>query len=55
MFTLLPMVTAIAVVYKTIKIENLAELPRQSVILALQIITFMAVTAISLWLISELL
>jgi hypothetical protein len=52
---LLPLVVAIAVVYKTIKIDNLKQLPRQAALLAAQIIVFMILAAIALWLITELL
>ena len=52
---LLPLVLAISVVYKAIKLEDLRRLPRQAVLLSAQIITFMVLAAATLWLITELL
>ncbi len=51
---LLPLVIAIAVVYKTIKLEDIAQLPRAVVSLTVQIVLFMVATASLLWLITEL-
>lgn len=51
---LLPLVIAVAMVYKTIKLENLAALPREAAILAAQITVFMILAAIALWLLVEL-
>lgn len=47
---LIPMIVAVSVVYKTIRIDDLAELPRQAAYLALQIAAFMAMAAAALWL-----
>lgn len=52
---LLPLVLAISVVYKAIKLEDLQRLPRQAVLLSAQIITFMILAAATLWLITEIL
>ena len=52
---LLPMVVAISVVYKTIKIKDLSQLPRQATSLAFHIIMFMTLAAAMLWLVTELL
>lgn len=51
---LLPLVLAIAVVYKTIKLDDLERLPREAAILAVQITVFMLLAAAGLWLIVEL-
>ncbi len=53
-WVLLPLlVIAIATVYKAIKLEDLARLPRQVAVLSAQIIVFMVLTAVALWLLSE--
>jgi len=52
---LLPMVFAIATVYKTLKLEDLSHLPRDAALLSLQIIAFMAVAAAGLWVLTVLL
>ena len=49
-----PLVLAIAVIYKAIKIDDLSQLPRQAIFLAGQIIAFMVLAAALLWLITEL-
>ncbi len=46
---LIPMVIVIAVVYKTIKTENIKSLARDSVYLSLQIGLFMVVAAVILY------
>ena len=51
---MLPLVIAISVAYKAIKLEDLADLPREATFLAVQIIAFMAMAAASLWLLTEL-
>lgn len=51
---LLPLVLAISVVYKTIKIDDLSKLPRQAATLAVQIVAFMILAAAVLWLITEM-
>ncbi len=51
---LLPLVLAIAVTYKTIKLDDLTDLPREAVVLAVQIIVFMFLAAAALWLLTEL-
>jgi len=50
---LFPLVLAISVVYKAIKIENLSQLPWQATVMAGQIIAFMVGAAVLLWLVSE--
>ena len=52
--TLLPLVLAIAVVYKALRLDDLATLPRQVLSLTVQIVAFMALAAAALWLVSEL-
>jgi hypothetical protein len=54
MFLLIPMVIAIAVVYKTIKTDRLSKIPREASILAAQIVAFMALAALALWMLTEL-
>jgi hypothetical protein len=51
---LLPLSIAIAVVYKTIKLDDLTRLPRQASYLAAQIVAFMVLAAAALWLMTEL-
>ena len=46
---LLPLVVAISVVYKTIKLEDLSRLPREAGILCVQILSFMVLAAAGLW------
>lgn len=50
---LLPLVVAIAVVYKTIKLDDLQRLPREAAILTGQIAVFMVLAAAALWLLVE--
>ena len=50
----IPLVTAIAVVYKTIKLDDLRRLPREATILAAQITVFMVLAAVAIWLLVEL-
>lgn len=54
MLMLVPMVVAIAVVYKTIKTDRLQKVPREAAVLAAQIVAFMAMAAAALWLLTEL-
>jgi hypothetical protein len=51
---LLPLVVAISIVYKTLKVHTLSQLPRQVAILVTQILVFMVLVASALWLVSEL-
>lgn len=51
---LVPLAIVIAVVYKTIKLDDLTQLPRQAVYLATQILLFMVLAAAALWLVTEL-
>jgi len=51
---LLPLVFAISLVYKTIKLDDLTHLPRQAIYLASQIVAFMVLTASALWLMGML-
>ncbi len=53
-FMLLPLIVAISIVYKTIKVHNLSQLPRQVAILVTQILVFMVLVTSALWLVSEL-
>lgn len=54
MLLLLPMVIAIAVVYKTIKTDRLEKIPREATVLAAQIVAFMVMAAAALWMLTEL-
>ena len=51
---LVPLVIAISVVYKTIKLRDLSRLPREAAILSGQIVAFMVLAAAGLWLLTEL-
>jgi len=51
---LLPLVVVISVVYKTIKLPDLKQLPRQAGMLTVQIVVFMVLAACALWLLTEL-
>lgn len=51
---LAPLVLAISVVYKAIKLDDLAQLPRQAIHLAGQIVAFMIMAAAALWLMGML-
>ena len=54
MLLLLPLVIGISVVYKTIKVDRLEKLPREASVLAAQIVAFMVMAAVALWLLTEL-
>lgn len=49
-----PMAIAVAVVYKTVRVHDLADLPRQATVLSVQIIAFLLLAAAALWLVTEL-
>ena len=51
---LIPLALSISIVYKTIKLDEPSQLPRQITIMTAQIISFMVVAAAVLWLVSEL-
>ncbi len=50
-----PLAIGIALVYKTIKLDDLKQLPREAAFLAAQIVAFMALAAVALWLLTEIL
>lgn len=50
---LLPLVVAIALVYKAIKVTDLSRLPREAAVLSAQIVAFMVLAAAGLWLLTE--
>jgi len=54
LWLLTPMVVAVAIVYKAIKLDDLSQLPRQAASLAVQFVVLMIMAAAVLWLISEL-
>ena len=47
------LVGIIATVYKTIKLDDLSKLPKQAAVLSIQIVVFMILTAVVLWMLSE--
>ena len=47
-----PLVILVSVAYKTIKLQNLAELPRQASRLTVQILVFLAAAAVLLWVVT---
>jgi len=49
LWLLLPLVVAIAVVYKTTKVENLWTLPWEATKMSIQIVFYMALVAVALW------
>lgn len=49
-----PLVIAVALVYKTIKLQDLTQLPRQAGMLAMQILLVMVLAAVGLWLLTEM-
>ena len=51
---LLPLVASICVVYKTIKVDDIAQLPRGAALLAGQVVFFMVLAASVLWLVTWL-
>ena len=51
---LIPLVAVIAVVYKTIKIEDLSRLPKAAAVLSFQILIFMALAAAALWMLTSM-
>jgi hypothetical protein len=53
MWLLLPLSAAIAVVYKTLKLDDLRQLPRQAARLTVLIVVSMIVAAIGLWVLTE--
>lgn len=54
LLTLPALAVAIALIYKTIKLDELKDLPRETAALSGQIVLFMAVAAAVLWLVTEL-
>ena len=54
LWLLLPLALAISVVYKAIKTRDHAAVPRQSGVLFAQIVAFMLLAMLGLWLLSEL-
>ncbi len=55
MFFALPLVVVIALVYKSIRMNSLEHLTRETLKLSLQILIFMVAAAVVLWLIAALL
>lgn len=53
MWLLLPLVVAMAIVYKAIRVDDLSHLPRQVAVLVGQILIVLAALAAVLWLITE--
>lgn len=53
LLTLLPVTIIIAVVYKAIRIDDLSRLKKEATVMGLQIIVFMVVAALVLWIVTE--
>lgn len=51
---LMVVAVAIAVVYKAIKLGDLRQLPRQAAVLGAQIVVFMILAALAIWVVVEL-
>ncbi len=51
---LLPLVVAVAIVYKTTKVYSLKELPKEATKMAVQIVLYMALAAVGLWFVTYL-
>jgi hypothetical protein len=49
-----PLVLGIAIVYRTIKSDDLTHVPRRAAYLALQVALFLVAAAVSLWLLLRL-
>lgn len=49
-----PLALAIGVVHKAIKTDDLSQLPRRAGFWALQVVSFMLLAAVMLWLITEI-
>jgi TRAP-type C4-dicarboxylate transport system permease large subunit len=45
----LPLVVAVAVVYKTIRLDDLLKVPRESLRLTGQVLMYMALAMVALW------
>ncbi len=54
LWLMLPLVVGVAVVYKALKVNDLAKLPSQALTLVVQLVVLMAVAAAVLWLLTEL-
>ena len=54
LFFLLPLAIVIGIVYKTIKLNDLSQLPKHALHLSVQILVFMVIAAAVLWLITEI-
>ena len=54
LLTLIPLVVAIAIVYKTLKLDDLGQLPRQALSLSVWIVGLLVVAAGGLWMLTEL-
>lgn len=54
MWLMIPLVVGIAIVYKALKVDDLAALPSQALVLATQLVLLMAAAAAMLWLVSEI-
>ena len=50
----IPLVLLVSTAYKTIKLDDLSRLPREAVKLSAQILVFMGLAALSLWLVTEM-
>lgn len=51
LWLLLPLIAAIAIVFKTLKVKDLRDVPKQAAYLFAQIVVFLALAAGAIWLI----
>lgn len=54
LWLLVPLAFAVALIYKTIKLHDLSKLPAQTLLLGVQIIAGMALAAVALWILTEI-
>jgi hypothetical protein len=54
MWLMVPLIVGIAVVYKALKVDDLAAVPSQALVLATQLVLLMAAAAAILWLVSDI-
>lgn len=54
MVLLLPLVVLTSIVYKTLRLKDLSQMPRQAAWMSLQVISFMVIAAVVVWTITEI-
>lgn len=55
MWLIVPLVVLVSLTYKTLKVTELSQLPRQAGLMALQVLAFMVCAAVAVWLLTEVL